>query len=446
MQRDQAVIRRLKRFGRGTHWGWLVTTLALGVALILSAGTNLRGARTSAAQLDVGQAQVLKEAVQSLSRPGHRAGVATLDSLLRVRVESGLRFVALIDARDSVLVTVGQPHSDSIVVDRARGPQIESLGDRVRGTFPAPRLGPRPGDTSHRAHPNSSGRPDGPHRGPWPWSGGPPSIVLEFEPIASQEILSRATRVFAVSTVVGLTLMLAGVLLWRAQRTMQDNERRSAEDRRLAMLGRMSAVLAHEIRNPLASLKGHAQLLEERLEAGSADQRKAARVVEEARRLETITNDLLDLSRSGSIDIRPVNPTDLVRASVDDLGGQVVSIDATGAPPAWMLDERRFRLSVLGNLLRNAVEVSPPDRPAEVRVWTQHDHLIFAVRDFGPGIPRGSEDRIFDPFFTTRVSGTGLGLSLARRIVDLHGGTIRAENVAQGGARFVVEIPATGGT
>ncbi len=441
------MLQRLKRLGRGTHWAWLVTTLALGVALIVSAGTNLRGARTSAAQLDIGQAQVLKEAVQSLNRPGHRAGAAALDSLLRDRAEAGLRFVALVGAHDSVLVAAGQSRPDPIVIDRTGGPQIEPLGDRVRGTFPAPPPGPKPGGESHPPHPGAPGRPDGPHWRPGPWpGGGPPSIVLEFEPIASQAILTRASRVFGVSTVVGLTLMLAGVLLWRAQRTMQDNERRSEEDRRLAMLGRMSAVLAHEVRNPLASLKGHAQLLEERLEAGSADQRKAARVVEEARRLETITNDLLDLSRSGPIDIRSVDPVDLVRASVDDLGGQVVTIDTAGAPDLWMLDERRLRLNVLGNLLRNAVEASPPGRPPEIRVSTQRGRLIFAVRDFGPGIPEGSESRIFDPFFTTRVSGTGLGLSLARRIVDLHGGTIRAENVAQGGALFVVEIPATGGT
>lgn len=436
-------MQRLKRLVRGTPWAWLVTTLALGVALILSAGTNLRGARASAAELDVGHAQVLKEAVQSLNRPGHRASSASLDSLVRARADAGLRFVALIDAHDSVQVSAGQALSDPIVIDRTAGPQIEPLGDRVRGTFPAPQPGPRPDGPGGERHPPP---PHGPgHSGrPGPWPGGPLSIVLEFEPTASQAILTRASRVFGVSTVVGMALMLAGVLLWRAQRTMQENERRSEEDRRLAMLGRMSAVLAHEIRNPLASLKGHAQLLEERLEPGSADQRKAARVVDEARRLETITNDLLDLSRSGPIDIRAVDPAELVRTSVDDLGGQVVRIDAAAAPDRWMLDERRFRLNVLGNLLRNAVEASPPDRPPEIRVSMQHGRLTFAVRDFGPGIPEGNETRIFDPFFTTRVSGTGLGLSLARRIVDLHGGTIRAESVATGGALFVVELPETG--
>ncbi len=439
-------MQRLKRLIRGTPWAWLVTTLALGVALILSAGTNLRGARASAAELDVGHAQVLKEAVQSLNRPGHRASSASLDSLVRAKADAGLRFVALIDTRDSVLVSSGQALSDPIVIDRTAGPQIEPLGDRVRGTFPAPQPGPRPdgrgpGGEWHPPHSQGSGRPGRP---PGPWPGGPPSIVLEFEPTASEAIVTRASRVFGVSTVVGMALMLAGVLLWRAQRAMQENERRFEEDRRLAMLGRMSAVLAHEIRNPLASLKGHAQLLEERLESGSADQRKAARVVDEARRLETITNDLLDLSRSGPIDIRSVDPAELVRASVDDLGGQVVRVDTAAAPDRWMLDERRFRLNVLGNLLRNAVEASPPDRPPEIRVSMQHRRLIFAVRDFGPGIPEGNETRIFDPFFTTRVSGTGLGLSLARRIVDLHGGTIRAESVVTGGALFVVELPETG--
>jgi len=95
---------------------------------------------------------------------------------------------------------------------------------------------------------------------------------------------------------------------------------------------------------------------------------------------------------------------------------------------------------VLENLIRNAVQASP-ERPPQARVFMENGTLVFTIRDFGPGLPQGDEDRIFDPFFTTRTQGTGLGLPLARRIVELHGGRIMAANAPDTGAIFRVELP-----
>src|SRR5262249_58072674 len=93
------------------------------------------------------------------------------------------------------------------------------------------------------------------------------------------------------------------------------------------------------------------------------------------------------------------------------------------------------------NLRRNAVQASPPDHPPEARVALENGGLVFTVRDFGVGLPDGKAERIFDPFFTTRTSGTGLGLAVARRIAELHGGRIVAANGVGGGALFRVELP-----
>src|SRR5439155_21048299 len=133
--------------------------------------------------------------------------------------------------------------------------------------------------------------------------------------------------------------------------------RRSAEDRargrerRLASLGEMSAVLAHEIRNPLASLKGNAQLLAAMLPADDKPRAKADRVVDEALRLEQLTSDLLAFVRTGELQRAAVDPAQLVREAA---AGLAVEVDGTGAPRAWSLDAARMR-QVVVNLLDNAV-------------------------------------------------------------------------------------------
>jgi two-component system sensor histidine kinase HydH len=253
-------------------------------------------------------------------------------------------------------------------------------------------------------------------------------------------MMARAQGSLFVAGIVALVLMTAGFGFWRISQRIEATERRMEEHRRLTLLGEMSAVLAHEIRNPLASLKGHAQLLVERLDDGSAERRKAARVVEEATRLESLTSDLLDFARSGPMDLGVVDPGALLEASAAEVS-EAIEVDSSESPDHWRLDERRFRQAVLGNILRNAVQASPPDRPPRARVAMENGTLVFTVRDFGAGLPEGEAGQIFEPFFTTRATGTGLGLAVARRIVDLHGGRIAAANAPGGGAVFRVELP-----
>jgi two-component system sensor histidine kinase HydH len=107
------------------------------------------------------------------------------------------------------------------------------------------------------------------------------------------------------------------------------------------------------------------------------------------------------------------------------------------------MDERRMD-QVLHNLVRNAVEASPEGAPIEVRVAREGDALTVSFLDQGEGIPEESLDRIFEPFFTTRTRGTGLGLAVARRIVELHGGKLTARNRSEGGAEFRLTLEEKG--
>jgi len=259
--------------------------------------------------------------------------------------------------------------------------------------------------------------------------------VIEFEPIVAERLAVEATRTFALSALVASALLAAALLFWRLSLLQEATERRLEQQRRLGALGEMSAVLAHEIRNPLASLKGHAQLLAERLGAAGPDRLKADLVVREAERLEALTGDLLDFARTGPIERRSVDPAALVRSCADEVAAGTFVVRTEGAPRAFPLDELRVR-QALTNVLRNARQASPEGARPEVTVGVEGSGLVITVRDFGPGIAAGDEKRIFSPFYTTRTSGTGLGLAVALRVAEMHDGTVTAANHPEGGAVF----------
>lgn len=270
--------------------------------------------------------------------------------------------------------------------------------------------------------------------------GRPPlRLVLEFEPLAARQLLLVARRtllagVVAVPAFVGCAVLLAFL-------TRQRNRlvRRLEHERRLAALGEMSAVLAHEIRNPLASLKGHAQLLARSLDGDTARVAKAELVVREAVRLQDLANDLLDFAGANAPDLRDTDPAALLRESADAVEAARIDLRVAASLPAWPLDATRMRQALV-NVLRNALQASPDGTHVEAAAFLERDRLVFEVRDHGPGIAPGDEERIFEPFHTRKLRGTGLGLPIARRAVEQQGGTIAARNLPGGGACFRITM------
>jgi two-component system sensor histidine kinase HydH len=267
-------------------------------------------------------------------------------------------------------------------------------------------------------------------------------VVWEFEPTAAHALVRRALVGLALSSGAALVLMSAAVVLWHFGRR---TERMRAElDRKehLARLGAMSAVLAHEIRNPLSALKGNAQLLAEDPHNPRAETR-IQHVVKAAVRLEALTNDLLHFARSGAVHAAPTSPAEILEAAALTMATERILLSLAGAPPSWRLDAGRME-QVLINLLDNALKVTPDGKQVMAEVRRSGTDLVYAVRDHGPGVPESERARIFEPFHTTSVRGTGLGLAVARRIVELHGGRIEIEDAPEGGAVFRVLIPAAG--
>jgi len=179
----------------------------------------------------------------------------------------------------------------------------------------------------------------------------------------------------------------------------------------------------------------------EKLPADHQGRRGAETVLRETVRLENLSRQVLEFARTGSVELANEDPVALARAAADSAGDPRVRIAVTGEAQPWPLDRARME-EVLVNLLRNAVEASPSEQPIDLMVAIRAgQELTYEVRDHGEGLAPGDEERIFEPFYTRKSKGTGLGLALARRIVEGHGGRISAGNLVDGGAAFRVSLP-----
>jgi two-component system, OmpR family, sensor kinase len=227
-------------------------------------------------------------------------------------------------------------------------------------------------------------------------------------------------------------------------------EREASEDR----LRRFIADASHELRTPLASIRGYAELFRMGATRDPADVEKAMRRIEdEAARMGVLVEDLLTLARLDEVSDAPHAELDLaalVRDAVDDgrasaPGRQIgVEVDA----PVLVVGDRDQLRQVLGNLLRNAFVHTPAGTPIEVTLRRVDGEVRLEVRDHGPGLPTSDAEALFERFWRSEGGrergrgGAGLGLAIVAAIVDAHGGDVRAGNAPDGGATFVVTLPA----
>jgi signal transduction histidine kinase len=212
---------------------------------------------------------------------------------------------------------------------------------------------------------------------------------------------------------------------------------------KLALLGEMAATVAHEIRNPLTAIRGFAQRISRKVgpEARAGDYCRF--IVEEVDRLDRFIKDVLDFARRPRPALEPTDLNVLIRDIVRLLQDELVQNEIIMVPmldlslPKIRLDESQIR-QVLVNLVQNARQAM--DREGTLTLSTERvdDWAVMSVSDTGVGIARENLDRIWEPFYTTRTHGTGLGLSLVRRIVEDHGGHVEVESRLGEGTTFRV--------
>jgi signal transduction histidine kinase len=269
-------------------------------------------------------------------------------------------------------------------------------------------------------------------------------LAPAYLPVVSH--LGRTLLLIAVATMLAVLLLAAIVVrgAWSAARL----ERRLSRAQNLAAMGRLTATLAHEIRNPLAIIRGSAQRLG-RLEPEA--QRMADFVVEESDRLSRTVTRYLDFARGGGADgpegaAETGDAVAALEATLDLLDGELrareVALERSGHCEAASvaLDNESLKQLYL-NLMLNALEAMPQGGHLAVRLAERAGRVEIGIADDGEGIPPGTLKRLGSPFFTTRATGSGLGLFLARRLAESAGGELRIQSEVGRGTTCTVRLP-----
>jgi two-component system, NtrC family, sensor histidine kinase PilS len=228
--------------------------------------------------------------------------------------------------------------------------------------------------------------------------------------------------------------------------TIRAMEARMRAADRLATLGRMAANIAHEIRNPLASLSGAVEVLAAGGQAGETRDRLAQIVLKETARLNGIIRDFLEYARPVPLNRAPVNVAEIadeVLMLIEHRAGPGTLKIVREFPPTllWSVDRQQLRQAVW-NLCVNALQAMPDGGELRVSMTAAAARLIVRVADTGEGIPGGDLVHIFEPFFSTKPGGSGLGLALVYRVVQDHGGEVDVQSRPGVGTAFTLTLPA----
>ena len=203
----------------------------------------------------------------------------------------------------------------------------------------------------------------------------------------------------------------------------------------LESLGEMSAGLAHEFKNAIATLQGYAQLLQS-MELTDNAHAATSSLLNEVRNLSGMVTAFLNFARPQPLQLEDVCVSELINDCAAELRLKVVvDVDSSLTIRA---DERMLRTALL-NLMRNGAEANP-DGSVTVSAAREDGTVVIQVRDNGPGISQADLQKIFIPFFTTKAKGHGIGLALSHRIVTQHAGTLTAANSPEGGAVFTIKL------
>jgi len=226
---------------------------------------------------------------------------------------------------------------------------------------------------------------------------------------------------------------------------------RTMENMRKAILQRdenlqlLLRAVAHEVRNPLHSIRLSAELLAEDLADNPRYKKRLSKITEELDVLNRLVSSFLEYARKWELMPERANVLSLAKkawALVPPRLKEGVSVEIDIPPDLeWPLDKNQLGAAIL-NLMVNSCQALEGERRVEVAAREQGGSLVFEIEDSGPGIPEDVRDKIFEPFFSTRAKGSGLGLALVKKVVTLHNGRIEASSSGKlGGAKFTITIP-----
>ena len=269
-------------------------------------------------------------------------------------------------------------------------------------------------------------------------------LVLALHTYRADQVIRRAkTGVTVVSALTAALWGLTALILFMLRR--EERHRREMQRREeMARLGEMGAVMAHEIRNPLAGIKGFAQLID------TADnmvqvRNYADRIVNQSLRMEALVDDLLAFARDDQGERQPADLSVLIAECVELIRPEAaqqrvtIEVDAMSLIKTHVVVDRIVQM--LLNLMKNALQAMPDGGELKIELHQKNASAQFRICDSGVGIPPEHLPHIFEPFWTSKAKGTGLGLALCRKIAQEHGGSLTVESSVGVGTEFVVTLP-----
>jgi PAS domain S-box-containing protein len=221
-------------------------------------------------------------------------------------------------------------------------------------------------------------------------------------------------------------------------------EQQLAQQAALARVGQMAAVVAHEVRNPLAGVKGAVQILMSRRPAGDSELPVMRDIVARIDALGELINDLMVFARPRPPRLAVVELTAMVADAITivrrDPSARGIEVSVAGDDVSVTADGELVRAMVL-NLLLNAAQALAGRGGIAITTGRRGETAVLEIRDTGPGIPADIREQVFEPFFTTKARGGGLGLPIARRTAELHGGALSVDCPPEGGTIVTVTLP-----
>ena len=240
---------------------------------------------------------------------------------------------------------------------------------------------------------------------------------------------------------------MGSVLLLRDLREIRDLQERVRRSERLASLGRLAAGVAHEIRNPLSSIRGFAQFFQNRFKGQEKEQEYAAVMVREVDRLNRVITELLDFARPKEPHRESHNLQEILEQTLKVLEPELarrnigVEKKLDASLPRILADRDQLSQAFL-NLMLNALESMEGEGKLRISLESEGaSALTISIADTGKGIPPEDLERVFEPFFSTKRKGTGLGLAIVHQIVENHKGEIRVESREGEGTTFRITLP-----
>ncbi len=247
-----------------------------------------------------------------------------------------------------------------------------------------------------------------------------------------------------------LAVLIGGLVdrEFNARRRQQVAELQVEQSQKLSLVGQIAAGVAHEVKNPLATIKGTADILTDDKTSQSEREEFKQIMRNEIKRIDATVTEFLEFARPREITLEHINLTEVVETSLRQIEAharqQDISIHQQLENDIWINGDLEKLHQMLLNLLLNAIQASSEGDAIEVLLSKSGDLARITVADPGSGIKDSDMEHIFEPFYTTKAAGTGLGLAVAKAIIDAHGGHIHFEHRPVRGTIAAVDLPVAG--